>query len=510
MWYKVKELFNKGLSKSQIAIEVGIHRKTVRKYLNMSEEEFFQWLHHPKNLPKKLNKYYEYVRKLLEAHPYLSAAQVEDRLKEDFRDMPQVHSKTVYNFTESIRKRYGIKKQQTKQRHYEKLPEPDYGQYAQADFGEYSMQTQLSGHKKVYFFVMVLCRSRQKFVYFQTTPFTSSSTVRAHEKAFRYFEGQPKKIIYDQDRVLIVDENLGDILLTQEFKSFCGQMDFEPVFCRKSDPESKGKVENAVKFVKYNFLRGRQYFGDDQLNKSAQEWLRRTANAKEHAGIKKIPMNEWEIEKNYLQSLRPFSDILNQGSLPKYKVRKDNTISYKSNFYTLPLGSYKNQDTWVFLRDDQEEVRIYDQDNYLLTVHPLCNQRGKTIRNNDHTRDKSQSIAQLKETVLKMLPDKHKGEAFIERLYHEKPRYVRDNLLLLKKNLPGYEPEVIKQSLDFCLENSLYNAARFSEVANHIKQEQEHKVNIKSIIPASVSKNSGDLLQFKPQTSKLSTYENIL
>jgi hypothetical protein len=175
----------------------------------MSEEEFHQWLEQTKNLPKKLQAYYEYVRQLLEAYPYLSAAQVEDRLKENFSNMPHVHSKTVYNFVENIRKRHEIKKQSDKlPRQYEKLPEPDYGQYAQADFGEYHMLTQGTARKKVYFFAMVLCRSRQKFVWFQTEPFTSASAVSAHEKAFWYFHGQPHKVIYDQDRVLIVDENL--------------------------------------------------------------------------------------------------------------------------------------------------------------------------------------------------------------------------------------------------------------------------------------------------------------
>lgn len=511
MWYKVKELFSKGLNKSQIAMEVGIHRKTVRKYLNMSEEEFHKWLEQTRHLPKKLNKYYEYVYKMLDAHPYLSASQIEDRLKEDFSDLPQVHSKTVYNFTESIRARYGITKQQGKQlRQYEKLPESDYGMYAQADFGEYYMSTQGNGRKKVYFFTMVLCRSRQKFVFFQSLPFTSSSTTLAHEKAFRYFQGQPKKIIYDQDRVLIVDENLGDVLLTQEFKSYCGQMDFNPIFCRKSDPESKGKIENVVKFVKYNFLRGRHYYGDDELNKTVQGWLTRTANGKEHAGIKKIPIQEWEIEKGYLQPLKPSPVLYLQQTLPKYKVRKDNTISYKSNFYTLPLGTYKNQDTWVLLKDQQGEVRIYDQNNDLLTVHPLCYQRGKTIRNFDHTRDKSQSMAQLKEAVIKILPDKVKGDHFIEKLQQEKPRYLRDNLLLLKKNLSGYEPDIVMQSLNFCLETNVYNAARFIEIARHFKQEQEQKVKAKPVVADIVTKNHCDLLQFIPQTSKLSTYENIL
>lgn len=40
MWYKVRELQLKGLNKTQIGIYLGVNRKTVRRYLNMTMEEF--------------------------------------------------------------------------------------------------------------------------------------------------------------------------------------------------------------------------------------------------------------------------------------------------------------------------------------------------------------------------------------------------------------------------------------------------------------------------------------
>ncbi|HDZ42235.1 MAG TPA: IS21 family transposase, partial [Bacteroidetes bacterium] len=51
----------------------------------------------------------------------------------------------------------------------------------------------------VYFFTMVLSRSRCKFVYHSLTPFTSALTVYAHVKAFEYFGGSTnnsKALIY--------------------------------------------------------------------------------------------------------------------------------------------------------------------------------------------------------------------------------------------------------------------------------------------------------------------------
>jgi len=509
MWYKVRELKEKGLNKTQISIELEIHRKTVRKYLIMSEEEFFGWLKHPKKLPRKLNDYHEYVRNLLEKHPYFSAAQVEDRLKEDYPHHPVVHSKTVYNFVQNIRNEHGIKKCASEPRQYQKLPESEYGLQAQADFGEYNMLTHGASRKKVYFFVMVLCRSRQKFVCFKNSPFISDDAITGHEKAFEYFKGQPKEIIYDQDRILVIEENLGDVLLTREFSVYCGQMDFKPIFCRKSDPESKGKVENVVGYVKKNFLKGRIYEGEDKLNESAIAWLSRTANAKVHGGTKKVPALEWETEKTFLQPLKAHPLIIAPIPLLQYKVRKDNTISFRSNFYTLPVGTYKGPETVVLVKVNKEDLCLYTPEEELLAVHHLCLGKGMTIRNSDHLRDKSQTILTLKEEILSMMPDNKQSEWYIEMISREKPRYFRDSMLLLKKHIPYLEKGSLVQSLDFCMENSLYNANKFIEVARHYLTESKASKAI-MILPEITIKNGLDALDIIPEKSNISTYETIL
>jgi hypothetical protein len=55
MWYKVKELSEKGHNKSQISQQTGLDRATIRKYLIMNEEEFQLWINNPRHLPHKLS-----------------------------------------------------------------------------------------------------------------------------------------------------------------------------------------------------------------------------------------------------------------------------------------------------------------------------------------------------------------------------------------------------------------------------------------------------------------------
>jgi 5'(3')-deoxyribonucleotidase/transposase len=508
MWYKVNELHSKGLNKSQISVELGMDRATVRKYLSMDESSFLAWISVAQHRPKKLKEYAHFVKTALEAHSYLSASQVEDWLKEHYPDLPYVHSKTVYNFVEQIRKEFDIPKTHPKSvRQYEKLPQTAYGDQAQADFGSFHMPTKEGGVRKVYFFVMILSRSRYKFVLFQDKPFTSKTTIEAHNQAFEYFQGQPDKILYDQDRVLMVDENLGDLILTREFQLYSSAMTFTPVFCRKADPESKGKVENVVGYVKKNFLPGRTYINEKGLNESVRDWLTRTGNGKKHAGTQKIPSQEWLIERDYLHPY--YQQIKALESLLPYKVRKDNTISYKGNFYTLPLNTYQGVDTTVLLKIEDDMLSLYASDKTLLTTHKVCNERGQIIRNTDHRRDKSQSLEVLKAEVTVLMENVPSYRSFIEQLTVEKQRYLRDNLQLLKTKTVGIEPSFLEQAVHFCMENAVFNANTLIQTALHYQKESQ--AMSRSVMPQVEIKSPLSIAcDYEPQTSKINTYQKLM
>lgn len=164
------------------------------------------------------------------------------------------------------------------------------------DFGQKKLRRGDGTEQKVYFMSMLLCRCRYKYIWFQKRPFTSETTVRACEKSFEYFRGIPREIIYDQDAVFLWDENIGDYIMTQVFSAYVGSRPFRPVFCRPADPESKGKVENCVKYVKQNFLTNRSYTDLETLQEQAEAWLKRTGNAMVHATTCKMPFDEWCLE----------------------------------------------------------------------------------------------------------------------------------------------------------------------------------------------------------------------
>lgn len=59
--------------------------------------------------------------------------------------------------------------------------------------------------------------------------------------------------MYDQDRVFVVSENLGNIIFVKEFKQYVKEIGYSVVLCKPYDPQTKGSVEQAVRFVKERF-----------------------------------------------------------------------------------------------------------------------------------------------------------------------------------------------------------------------------------------------------------------
>ncbi|MCX6320232.1 MAG: hypothetical protein NTX93_00280 [Bacteroidia bacterium] len=84
--------------------------------------------------------------------------------------------KSIYNFVLYVRNKHQLLKT-FDTREFSQVEQLPYGQQSQIDFGEYNM-IDVDGHcKKVYFFAMVLSRSRFKFVFLNEHPFIAETAV---------------------------------------------------------------------------------------------------------------------------------------------------------------------------------------------------------------------------------------------------------------------------------------------------------------------------------------------
>lgn len=505
MWYKVKELKTNGLNCVQIAHELGLHRQTVMKYDKMSLSEFQNSQSYERDFKYKLDDYEVEVKEELSRKPYLSCRQVHDHLRERHSDFPDVSDKTVFNFVMRIRNKYCIKKGfEDNVRQCDKLPETAPGQYLQVDFGEYWMHRRDSRRVKVYFFASVMSHSRRKFVYFSRTPFTSALAIYAHELAFQFYGGKPQEVIYDQDKVFIHDENLGDILLTKAFQAFVASEHFQCVFCRKSDPQSKGKVENAVKYIKYNFLRGRDFISIDALNESGLRWLARTANGLPHSTTKRVPDEAFLEEAPYLS---PYTGTPThpQDGMKEYLVRRDNTINFHSHFYNVPTGTYNGDSTFVWVCVKDNNVEIYSNETgKMLGRHPLATVPGEAILDETMQRPKLPSRKELENYILSYLEGNVVVATWLKNLYDTKPRYYRANINHLNAELESFMPEALIKSFEICLDKGDYNAKDLIGYA------ERHFGRIpKSLSEPSINELLPESLLSGPQKTDINDYNAI-
>ena len=123
----------------------------------------------------------------------------------------------------------------------------------------------------------------------QAHPFTTRDAIRCHENAFQFYGGRTEEIVYDQDHLITVSENAGELLLTAEFQSYVNERKFNIHLCRRADPESKGMIENVVKYIKGNFADSRVFNHIEDWNNRARQWLDRTGNHQVHQTTKKRP-----------------------------------------------------------------------------------------------------------------------------------------------------------------------------------------------------------------------------
>ncbi len=507
MYHEIHKMSRQGHSISDISKYLGINWRTVSKYLKMDEGQYEAFINTSNNRSKGLSQYESFVKIKLEKYPDTSASQMHDWLKEFDEDFPAVNPKTVYNFVMWVRQIHNIPK--TKQeRDYLIVEELSYGKQAQVDFGEYNMRTSTGGRKKVYFFTMVLSRSRYKYVYFNNTPFTSVQAVNAHEKAFAHFQGIPVEIVYDQDSVFIHDENKGDLLLTETFKSYINQRGFKTYFCRKSDPETKGKVENVVKYVKQNFLYNRSYFDLDTLNDEAIAWLHRTANHQPHGKTKQPPRELWDIEKPHLKPYATMNFKFNETKT--YTVRKDNTISYKSNLYTLPQGTWAGNGTKVAVAETDGRLNINDLNGNMICSHPISTGKGKTIFNNDHKRDKTTRINQLIIETAGKFDNPTNAVSFFELIRLEKPRYIRDQIQSINECFGTIRTETLNVALAFCIDKKIYNASDFKAIATKIEQDTTNITIAENAQIKTLPDRQANLDKFTPNTSDIIDYESLM
>jgi transposase len=101
MFVEVHQLKEAGFKRSEVARRLNLNWKTVNKYWTMEPDGFAEATNKASNRTRKLDKYEDDIIKWLKKFPDMTAAQVEDWLKEHYDDT-EIKGRTVRSYISPI------------------------------------------------------------------------------------------------------------------------------------------------------------------------------------------------------------------------------------------------------------------------------------------------------------------------------------------------------------------------------------------------------------------------
>lgn len=431
MIHQIKALYNEGngLSARKIAKRLGISRHTVTKYLKLTAAEITN-VQYATERGSKLDDYREYIIHLLQTYPGLSAVKVLRKLKAKEETLA-VSDRSVRRFIQALKQEISVKQK----RYYEPVLDMVPGEQCQVDGGELRGVRVGGVETTVYFMVFVLSYSRLMHVSVSDRPINTETLIHQHDAAFRYFGGMPQECVYDQTKLVVISEVFRELQLNQRFHQYAIAAGFHIRACEGYDPESKGKVEAGVKYVKQNGFYGETFADWSELETYLSDWLDTLANQRLHGSTGQQPAihyrNEEQTKMRSYLTPSCVSKGINQTVVTR-KADKTGLIAWQGNKYSVPMAYQKAP---VAVTVDDGQLLIGDlATGEKIAEHTLRLEKGQIIKNTDHYRDKGQRIQQLEQDIQELLSKgADSSQALCALLKQTSPKIYKDQLLGVKQ-----------------------------------------------------------------------------
>lgn len=311
----IRQLREKSLYYKQIGEELGMDPRTAAKYCGNENETRAKAAR-----PSILDKYTEFiVTRMGEGVTNAVVMQRELRAR-GYKG----RISTLRTFMAPLRDDYG----NVPVMRYETAP----GEQIQMDWGEFGKIFHQGRTRKLHCFVATLEYSRYMYVEFAISE-SLATLVDCHRRAFEYFGGFTKTILYDNMPTIVCGSAQRERIIDPRFRELAKMIGFTPRFCRIRRAQTKGKVERGIKYVRYNFWQGLKFTDLDDLNRQARRWLLLEANVRIYGTTHQMPQEmPYEEDPISLVDTVSFAIALD----PPRKVSRDCVVSYDSRKYSVP------------------------------------------------------------------------------------------------------------------------------------------------------------------------------
>lgn len=318
-WMEIKAQVERGVYVKDIAVELGVHPKTVSRALKREGAP-------PRERPE--------ARKSI-LDPFKSA--VDGMLREGIWNAMVVLRKLQelgYPGEVTLVREYVRPKRPLRESRATVRFETGPGEQMQSDWGE--IEVLVSGvSKRIFFSVNTLGFSR-RFHFWCTERMDAEHTYEGIIRAFEYFGGVTGEVLVDNQKAAVIRNRIGErVVFNERFLDLAGCYGFVPRACRPYRARTKGKDERMVGYVKHNFfVRFHDFESVSHMNTLAGRWLKEEADARVHGTLKEVVAERFEREA---QSLLPLPAIRYDTSyLEQRIVQWDGYVDIRGNRYSVP------------------------------------------------------------------------------------------------------------------------------------------------------------------------------
>lgn len=355
------------LTIAQIARQLGLHWQTVAKWEKCPRYERRSAAPATRRA-SKLDAFKPAIQRLLATHPY-SAAQLFDRLREQ-----------GYDGRYTILKTYVRQVRPPRAEAFLTLSFAP-GQCAQVDWGSAGSIRVGNTRRKLSFFALVLCHSRQLYLEF-TLGQSQEWWLACHQRAFEALGGVPAEVMVDNCKTAVLSHPAGQApVFNPAYVDFARHYGFTIKACTPRRPQQKGRVENGVGYVKKNFLAGRELGDFASLGPAAKIWLETVANVRMHRETRRRPIDLFDEEEK--PKLRPLPlACYDAANVRTVRATNRCRVVVETNRYSVP-PAYAGQLLTLKLYADR--LRLYAGQG-LVAEHLRSHDKHQDIEQPDHVR----------------------------------------------------------------------------------------------------------------------------
>lgn len=310
-------------------------------------------------------------------------------------------------------------------------------------------------------------------------PINTSQFIKMHDEAFSRFAGVVEECVYDQTKLVVIKEEFREAWFNEEFYRYATVAGLDIRICEGYDPESKGKVESGVKYVKNDFFYGEEFGSMGELKEELMRWIKEVANIRIHGATKKKPADVYEAEER--EKMKPYlrPSFLKDSDTGEVRTAdKTSLVSHKSNKYSVPMIY---QSSKVLAKEEGQRLEIRDiVTKEVIAEHTLSNGKGEIIKNTNHYRDYSKMISD-KEREVDEITGTEVSEKIFKVIKTTSPKIYKDQLAGLITVLKPYrDNESLKEVLTQLSERSRLTVTFIRDYLGAVYTEREVSTVVES------------------------------